>query len=344
MSTSILFITFIILSVVSYFLVSGILRWTSRRKILDIPNERSSHDRPVPKGGGISIVLLTIGGVWIFYFIYSSLFRIDWIIYFTLGGLLTAVISLIDDIYSVRNIIRFFVHSLTAVFIIAGIGYINEFSFPLTENLYLKYAGVIVTFLFITGLTNAYNFMDGIDGIAAIQAIVAGAGWLLIGYIYSDPLVLILGLFIAASSMGFLFHNWHPAKIFMGDVGSAFLGFVFAVLIVISAQHDPNLLFAGVLFVWPFLFDTVYTLFRRLSHGENIFEAHRSHLYQRLVIAGWEHGSVATLYGVLAFAGWVPVMVMLLGIKVWYMLTFFIPIVLFILLLIITTQYEKRYA
>ena len=144
--------------------------------------------------------------------------------------------------------------------------------------------------------------MDGIDGIAGGQAVVAGLGWAALGWLSDQPLVGILGILLAASSLGFLGHNWPPARIFMGDVGSAFLGFTFAVLAVAAAQRDARLALAGVLLVWPFIFDACFTFLRRLRNGENVFAAHRSHLYQRLVIAGYSHRTVTLLY--IGLAAW----------------------------------------
>jgi UDP-N-acetylmuramyl pentapeptide phosphotransferase/UDP-N-acetylglucosamine-1-phosphate transferase len=117
------------------------------------------------------------------------------------------------------------------------------------------------------------------------------------------PAVSALGLLIAATSLGFLGHNWSPARIFMGDVGSAFLGYSFAVLALLAAQSRPDLALAGALVLWPFLFDTLFTFFRRLAHGENVLAAHRSHLYQRLVIAGASHRFTSTLYIALTLVG-----------------------------------------
>ena len=108
---------------------------------------------------------------------------------------------------------------------------------------------------------------------------------------------------LAGSSLGFLGHNWPPARIFLGDVGSAFLGYTLAVLPVIAALLEPRLALAGVLLVFPFVFDTSFTLLRRWRRGENIFVAHRSHLYQRLVIAGYSHRAVTLLYAGLALVG-----------------------------------------
>jgi UDP-N-acetylmuramyl pentapeptide phosphotransferase/UDP-N-acetylglucosamine-1-phosphate transferase len=112
-----------------------------------------------------------------------------------------------------------------------------------------------------------------------------------------------MGLLLAAASSGFLLHNWPPARIFMGDAGSGFLGFSFAVLPLLASPENPALLIVGVLLLWPFVFDTTFTLVRRLCRRENVFQAHRSHLYQRLVIAGLSHPAVTLLYLGLAGLG-----------------------------------------
>jgi UDP-N-acetylmuramyl pentapeptide phosphotransferase/UDP-N-acetylglucosamine-1-phosphate transferase len=163
--------------------------------------------------------------------------------------------------------------------------------------------------------------MDGIDGIAGLQALIAGLGWfsfsLAYDFLQSGADILgLFGLLIAASSLGFLLHNRPPARIFMGDVGSAFLGYSFAIapllLIdpdVIGHPEKPEnvgfvlLFWPAVLLVWPFLFDTVFTFMRRALKRENVFKAHRSHLFQRLVIAGCSHLFVTLLYAVLALEG-----------------------------------------
>ena len=343
MSLYLVFIAGVFIFIASYLFVAGIRAWADRKKILDIPNERSSHQKPIPRGGGIAIVVLTIVAIWIFCIIYPSLYEIKYIITFTLAGIIVAGISLLDDLSSIRNTVRFLFHGFAAIAIIWNIGFISEISIPIIGELNLQYAGYLITFLFIVGLTNAYNFMDGIDGIAALQAIIAGLGWAIIGYFYSYPLILLLGFVVMISSIGFLIHNWHPARIFMGDVGSAFLGFTFATITIIGVQKDPILVYPGILLVWPFIFDTVYTLLRRLVYRENIFEAHRSHLYQRLVIAGWGHRSVTILYGLLACAAWIPIGFIIWTMHIGYILTFSIPVILVIILLAVTFQYEKRY-
>ncbi len=146
--------------------------------------------------------------------------------------------------------------------------------------------------------------MDGIDGIAGAQAVVAGIGWMAVGIIAGTPQVAAVGLLLAAASSGFLLHNWHPAKVFMGDAGSGFIGFLFAALPLLAPRPIGTALWlCAVLLMWPFLADTGFTLLRRASRGENVLSAHRSHLYQRLVLTGRSHRDVALVYAGLAFLG-----------------------------------------
>jgi UDP-N-acetylmuramyl pentapeptide phosphotransferase/UDP-N-acetylglucosamine-1-phosphate transferase len=218
------------------------------------------------------------------------------LLFYSSGAGLIASVSWFDDLQTLPNRVRFGVHSLAAILAIIGLGHWDELSVPLLGQVHLGWVGLPITFLWIVGLTNAYNFMDGIDGIAGGQAVVAGLGWAILGIVTDQQFVSILGALLAATSLGFLFHNWPPARIFMGDVGSAFLGYSFACLAIIGASKDPPLVIAGVLLVWPFVFDTIFTFFRRLENRENVFSAHRSHLYQRLVISGYSHRTITLLY------------------------------------------------
>lgn len=286
----------------AYVGVGGLRRWAESRQVFDIPNERSSHNRPTPRGGGLVIVILSTGGLILAWLLDSAISPADLVAYLV-GAWLIAGVSWLDDLRSLPNRVRFAAHSLAAILAIVAFGYWRIVNLPLVGLVDAGWVGLPVTFVWIVGLTNAYNFMDGIDGIAGGQAVVAAIGWAVLGWLSGQPLVGILGLLLAASSLGFLGHNWPPARIFMGDVGSAFLGYTFAVLPVIAAQHNPRLAVAGVLLVWPFVFDAAFTFLSRLRRRENVFAAHRSHLYQRLVIAGYNHRTVTLLYIGLAATG-----------------------------------------
>jgi len=279
----------------------GNLRLWAERRLLAMPNERSSHTTPTPTGGGIAIALMSLLGLVIFALLTH---RFDASLGFLIaGGAFVAFISWLDDLYTMPIQVRLVVHSLSALCLICGAGYIHGVTLPLLASISLGWLGFVVTFLCTISLINAYNFMDGIDGIAGAQAVIAGLTWTWIGYCLAAPLVMALGAMVAASSLGFLGYNWPPARIFMGDVGSAFLGYSFAALVVLAAHDQPQLACIGLLVIWPFVFDTVFTLIRRWRQGENVFQAHRTHLYQRLVIAGHSHRTVTLLYGGLACVG-----------------------------------------
>ena len=286
----------------SYLGVAGLRRWARKNHVLDVPNERSSHDRPIPHVGGLAIVTLTLAGMVVFW-LQRPAWSVTVVVTFMIGAVFLACAGLVDDLYGMSRRLRLMIHGLCALGVILGIGFWHTVTIPFVGQLHLGWLGLPITFLWITGLTNAYNFMDGMDGLAGGQAVVAGSAWVLLGWGNDQFLVTAVGMLVATSCLGFLGHNWPPARIFMGDVGSIFLGYTFAVLSVIAAQHNPALALSGLLVLLPFVFDTTFTLLRRLSHGENIFVAHRSHLYQRLLIVGYNHRVLSLLYIILAVAG-----------------------------------------
>ena len=284
--------------------VRNFRRWILRKKIVDVPNERSSHTKPVARGGGLIIVLVCLT----FYTIYGLFVSGEFSLSYLIGAGFIAFVSWIDDLKSISFPARFAVHASAAALMIWATGAFSTIYLPFLGEIQTSYFGVLLTFLWIVWLTNAYNFMDGIDGIAALQAVINGIGWFYIGLLYGMEQTSLYGFIIAASCFGFLPHNWQPAKIFMGDVGSAFLGFTFAVFPLLAVgENSPHttipdgyLPLIGIVLVWGFLFDTVFTLLRRISKFEKIWEAHRQHIYQKLVIEGLQHSSAAILYGAVA--------------------------------------------
>jgi UDP-N-acetylmuramyl pentapeptide phosphotransferase/UDP-N-acetylglucosamine-1-phosphate transferase len=293
--------------VLSYFTVRGTRYLAERHAILDVPNERSSHTGSVPRGGGAAIVVVTLLGIWLYQGLNSKV-NILSVVAYTVGAMLIAGVSWLDDWRSQPNWLRFLVHSAGALLAIYGFGFL-PIGGLFKNSSAVGWLGPIITYFWIVGLTNAYNFMDGIDGIAGGQAVVAGLGWAAVGWLGGQYFIVVFGLLLAATSLGFLCYNWPPARIFMGDVGSAFLGYTFAVLplmfnsLLSRGESGLNVIMAAILPLWPFVFDSTFTILRRLRRGENVFSAHRSHLYQRLVIAGHTHGSVSLLYCALATLG-----------------------------------------
>ncbi|MGI8639533.1 MAG: glycosyltransferase family 4 protein [Pyrinomonadaceae bacterium] len=294
-------IVFLIVFIASYLGVEIFRRWSLRREILDLPNERSSHTTPTPRGGGLVIVLISL----IFYLIYTNLVSHNFSWSYLLGASLIASVSWLDDIFDISFVWRILVHSAAALLVILTLGFFGEIYLPFGQNTEPGIFGAILTFFWIVWLTNAYNFMDGIDGIAGMQAVTAGIGWLIIGEILGFNDIGFYGGVIAFSSFGFLIHNWQPAKIFMGDIGSAFLGYSFAVLPLLaknkSTDYYPLLPVISVGLVFLFVFDTLLTFFRRVLKKEKIWQAHRRHIYQQLVIKGFSHRSVTLFYSLISF-------------------------------------------
>jgi UDP-N-acetylmuramyl pentapeptide phosphotransferase/UDP-N-acetylglucosamine-1-phosphate transferase len=283
------------------------LREVLGRRLLDVPNERSSHTRPTPRGGGLAIVLVTLAG-WLAYALATAPGSWRILAAYAVGAGLIAAVSWLDDWRPLPAGLRLGAHGLGAAVALWGLGFWDAVDLPLLGPLRLGWLGVPLTFVWVVGLTNAFNFMDGIDGIAGGQALVAGLALSCLGWLCGQPLAAVLGLLLAASSLGFLLHNWAPARIFLGDVGSTFLGYTLALLPLMlragGADRERGwTLLAGVLVVWPFVFDSLFTLLRRLRKGENVLKPHRSHLYQRLVIAGCSHRAVALAYALLAVLG-----------------------------------------
>ena len=283
---------FILVTILSYFGVYLIRRYTERRALLDHPNERSSYSVPTPRGGGVAIVILALGmGLW-------SALETDLSrgLIYIVGGLIIAWLGWQDDLHSLSPRIRFTVQGFVAAISIYGLGYFKAVTIPMLGELQLGVIGIVITFLWIIGLTNAYNFMDGVNGMAGGVALSAGLGWMWLASNMHNAFAFWVALAITASSLGFLGHNWSPAKIFMGDVGSTFLGYSFAVLPLVASDRGGDALLLGTLLMWTFIMDAGVTFIGRLIRRENVFAAHRSHLYQRLVIAGYKHETISSLY------------------------------------------------
>jgi len=285
-------IVFILLTLLSFIGVSFIRRLALRHQIMDHPKERSSHSLPMPRGGGLAIVVLVLAtSLW-----FANETEVTRSLIFIALGAVLAWVGWRDDIFSLSPIYRFVVQGLIAIISILVMGYFKIVRIPLIGDVDLGVIGIVITFLWIIGMINAYNFMDGIDGMAGGVALSAGLCWMVLSANVHNPFVFWVALSIAASSLGYLGHNWPPAKIFMGDVASTFLGYSFAVLPLLAADQSGDALTIGTLLMWTVIIDPGATFIGRLLKREDIFSRHRSHLFQRLVIGGYRQGSISLLY------------------------------------------------
>ena len=282
----------LVTAVCSLFLSYFALRYATARRIIDTPNERSSHDRPVPRGGGVAIAgafLLAMFWLW-----FSKSVSPELAVALIGGGTLVSWIGLMDDRSGVPAVPRLLVHLLAATWAVWWL--------PGPELPSLGILGSAVAIVGIVWWINLYNFMDGIDGIAAGQALSVAtfAGVLL--FLAGDRGLALLSFVLAGSAVGFLFYNWPPARIFMGDVGSGFLGFTFAVLAIASDRAGSLPLIYWIALSGVFVFDATVTLIRRMLRRERFWDAHRNHAYQRVVAIARGHLPVTVGVLLLNFA------------------------------------------
>jgi len=275
-----------ITALVAWGLTAIVLRVAMRHRMYDVPSDRSLHSVPTPRGGGLAIaltVLTVIAGTGVL-----GWFSPPVTIALLGGSVLVAVVGWLDDLRPLSPLLRIAVQSVAVAWFIAWMG-----GFPILrlsgEPVSFGAAGTILAFLAMLWSINLYNFMDGIDGLAAGQAVVAGA-LATFTLLPGEPGLGFSTAGITGASLGFLKWNWPPARIFMGDVGSGLLGFLFGALALLSSlsDHGPPLL-AWVLFGGVFVFDSTVTLLRRMLRGDRFYQAHREHAYQRLVRSGWSH-------------------------------------------------------
>jgi Fuc2NAc and GlcNAc transferase len=275
-------------------LMTGVIRrFAVSRGVLDVPNARSSHSTPTPRGGGAAIVLATTAALAALAYL-GTLDR-DVLVTISGGGTAVALVGLIDDHRPVAPTVRLLVHFAAAIWAIAWLGGFPTVQFAGTE-ITLGVAGFALGVLGIVWALNLFNFLDGIDGIAASEAVFvtcAGAGLLLL--IRDAPGVAAAAFVFGASCCGFLLWNWPPAKIFMGDVGSGYLGYLVAVLALSAARHDLTILLVWLILGGVFFVDATVTLIRRLARGERVSQAHRGHAYQVLARRWGSHRRVTLL-------------------------------------------------
>ncbi len=275
-----------------------------RVRIMDYPTPRSAHRTATPKAGGLSIVLTFLVGVAVLYVADPTRISQGYFLGFVGSSVTIAAVSLYDDVFNKPFLVKLSTQ-LLAVAVVLGSGIIIDvISLPWIGPIRLGWLSWPLSFLWIIGLTNAFNFMDGLDGLAAGTSAIASFFFLVITFSLGSSFVYIHCYALLAGSLGFLAYNFPPAKIFMGDVGSATLGFVFATLAIIAARYDASHTSFMVvpLLLFTFIYDTSFTFIRRWWRGEDVTEAHRSHLYQLLNRLGLSHRTVTLGHYAVALA------------------------------------------
>lgn len=323
--------TYIILALllfISFFGTYFFRKLAIHKKVLDIPSERSSHNIPTPKGGGLAIVLTWYLGITGLFF----LSIIEKKLYFALlTGILLAFISLLDDLISLKPLLRLIIQCITAVvalWFLKGVASINVFGFVFSSPLIL----FPVTILGMIWFINLFNFMDGIDGYASIECVFI----VLAMYIFTGSEIFLV---LVASVLGFLYWNWPKAKIFMGDVGSTQLGFVLIILGIYYHNTTDFKIIYWIMLSSLFWFDATLTLVRRWINRENLSLAHKKHAYQRIVQAGFSHLKTDI------YAMFINILILILVFITYYYKSMIVPgfLLTILLLICITWTIDKKY-
>lgn len=292
----------------SIFITHFLLRRFERFGLIDIPNERSAHFNPTPRGGGLSFIFSFIIGACSLFI--SGLVGHEWLLPVLAAGPMIAIVGVMDDRRSMSATSRLFTHFSAALLVYLLVT--KGFEVNLSVS-FVPAGWPILTFvfclLFVAWMVNLYNFMDGIDGMAATNAVICALSLAGLAFWQGHSELTSIYLLLAASVLGFLIFNWSPAKIFMGDSGSTFLGFAFATL-ALTGKGLTNVPFvANVIVLGCFIVDATYTLLVRGVRGKRIHQAHQDHAFQHAVQIGWSHRRTVVFYACITIFWLLPMAV-----------------------------------
>lgn len=282
---------FIISLVATLILVFPIKKFAVKIGAMDVPDHRKVHKEPTPRLGGLAIFL----GVC------TSLIYLrptnDYFMEIIIGAIIIVVTGVLDDKFQIRPIIKLAGQLLAAGVVISGGLVIERITIPFLGLVELNHFSLIITVLWIVGISNAINLIDGLDGLASGVSTIALSSILIMAVTDSRVFVIYLCAILIGSNLGFLYHNFHPAKIYMGDTGSMFLGYMISVISILGLFKNVTLFS----FVIPIIvlalpiFDTLFSIVRRMINGEGIMMPDKSHIHHQLLAAGFSHRNTVLL-------------------------------------------------
>ena len=260
-------------------LFTGYMRhYALKKNIIDNPNERSSHSVPTPRGGGVAVVCSYLLALAVL--IYSQQLTVHIGLTLIAAGFVIALLGFLDDHGHINSMLRLAVHFLVAIGVVISLGGFSEVT--AFNGLQLGFMANIIAVLFLVWLLNLYNFMDGINGIASVEAITTTVSMAILYAVLNTSLNSDILWLLAACVFGFLLWNFPKAKIFMGDACSGFLGLILGILALIALKENLALFCAWIICLGVFVVDATYTLIKRVLNGYKMYDAHRSHSYQIL--------------------------------------------------------------
>jgi UDP-N-acetylmuramyl pentapeptide phosphotransferase/UDP-N-acetylglucosamine-1-phosphate transferase len=290
----------LVVACLSWWMTGRLASPHSKFFLLDHPNARSLHDVPVPRTGGVAIIGSALLGLVAAVLLHvtpdasasneSGLLGWSSLMWILLLTVVLAGVSLLDDRIGLPVTVRLAAQISAGLILILGIGTsIPTVEVPLLGTVISGPASTTFSVVLLVWMTNLYNFMDGMDGLAGGMTVAGGVGLAFFAWAGQNGLMAGVALLVAGAATGFLIHNFPPARIFMGDVGSIPLGFFFGSLMILGSRDRLFDLWVPIILFSPFVADATVTLIRRVVYGEKIWEAHRSHYYQRAVLLGWGH-------------------------------------------------------
>ncbi|KAB0480401.1 Fuc2NAc and GlcNAc transferase [Pseudomonas reinekei] len=294
-------------AVIALLLTGALRQYALVRSLIDVPNARSSHAVPTPRGGGVSIVVSFLAAL----MFAASMGAVAWPITWALlgAGIGIAVLGFMDDhghIVARWRLLGHFIAASWALYYVGGLPPLAIFGFVFD----LGWFGHVLAAFYLVWLLNLYNFMDGIDGIASVEAICTCLSAALLYWLTGNGALALLPLLLGFAVSGFLYWNFPAARIFMGDAGSGFLGITLGVLSLQAACAAPQLLWSWLILLGVFIVDATWTLFRRLLRGDKVYEAHRSHAYQFASRQYKKHLPVTLTVGAINLAWLLPIAIL----------------------------------
>ena len=284
-----------ILSILIFFILAFSMTYLMRvyalkRNIIDNPNERSSHSIPTPRGGGVAVVVSYILGIMLLIYLGHLSQHVGLTLIFS--GFIIALLGFLDDHGHINSMLRLAIHFMVAIGVVVSLGGFSEVK--IFNNFLLGFSANIIAVLFLVWLLNLYNFMDGINGIASVEAITTLMSMAVIYFIFKLQLNIEILWLLSACAFGFLLWNFPKAKIFMGDACSGFLGLTLGILALIALKENLALFCAWIICLGVFVVDATFTLIRRVLAGYKMYDAHRSHSYQ-ILSRKWNSHTPVTL-------------------------------------------------
>ena len=322
-----IFIAFLISLIASFTLTFPIRKLAIKWNIVDHPNYRKIHKKVTPRFGGMAIFLGSFLGILYLWPENEHLLAI------IAGAFVIVITGTLDDKYEIRPVIKLTGQFIAASFIVSSGLIIEQITLPFIGKIELGFISVLVTVFWIIGITNAINLIDGLDGLATGVSTIALISISIMAIIDSQLIVLYFSIVLIGANLGFLYHNFYPAKIYMGDTGSNFLGYIIAVISMLGLFKNVALLsfLIPIIILGVPIFDTLFSIIRRIRDKESIMMADNKHVHYQLLRIGFSHRtSVLIMYGFSAVFGGLAIVASQVPLNVAFFIFIFILLVVHI--------------